>query len=216
MSSMTNWPAWVSSGAAVSGAGAAWFAAYNGVRTLRQTRTDSIGRSRPMVAAELRAEEESRSTLYLIIRNYGPSLAHNVQVSFSPEIPDPAPEKAHESIIPYLKSRYAEPIKTLTPGTELRNVYFAGVPGPDNQFVNYEDVPAQVTVTITYESTESRETYTDSYDLDIDLLKSETYVTSSTSMKSQVTQIRKALQGAEKELGEIARAQTPRQESTDS
>ncbi|MFH8792227.1 hypothetical protein [Streptomyces sp. NPDC017941] len=163
-----------------------------------------------MVAAEFRADEDSRSTLYLIIRNYGPSLAHNVRVSFNPEIPDPPADKAHDSIIPYLKSRYREPITALTPGTELRNVYFAGVAGPGKEFVNYENVPDRVLVTITYESDDSRETYTDSYDLNIGLLQSETYVTSSTSMKNQVTEIRKALQGADGKLGEIARAQRSR------
>lgn len=41
------------------------------------------------------------------IRINGPSVAKNVRVSFTPEIPDPLAERAEQSIIPFLQARYA-------------------------------------------------------------------------------------------------------------
>lgn len=202
---MTNWPAWVSSGAAVAGAGAAWFATYNGVRTLRQTRTDSISRSRPMVAAEFRDAHPAHGVLYLVVRNYGPSIAKNVRVTFTPELPDPAEEQASESLIPFLKARYARPIPTLTPGTELSNVYFWGKDDGNGTFENGEDVPDQVTVTVTYESTDDHP-YRDTFDLDVDLMRGATRVTSSTSVESQVRDGVKALKGIKTEATGIKQA----------
>ncbi|NGO45993.1 COG1361 family protein [Streptomyces ureilyticus] len=202
---MTNWPAWISSGAAVGGAGAAWFASINGVRTLRQTRADSVNRSRPMVAAEFRDAYPAHATLYLVVRNYGPSVAKNVRVTFTPEIPDPNPEKAERSVIPYLKERYGRVIPTLTPETELKNVYFSGRAGEDDVFVNWEDVPDQLRVTITYESTDRKQSYEDTYDLDVALMQGETRVTSSRSIEKQVQEIRKALQGIQSAARSIAR-----------
>ncbi|MGW5846672.1 hypothetical protein ACWFQ8_01695 [Streptomyces sp. NPDC055254] len=202
---MSNGPAWLAAGAATAGAGAAWFAAVNGVRTLRQTRTDSINRSRPMVTAELRDAYPAEATLYLVIRNNGPSVARNVKVTFSPEIPDPTPEKSARSLIPFLKDRYAQLIPTLTPGTEYKNIYFAGTPGPDDQFINSENVPDQVTVTIDYESSDGKFKYKDSYHLDIELMKGETRVTSSRSLESRAKEINRALQGIKGAADKIAR-----------
>ncbi|WP_432110290.1 hypothetical protein [Streptomyces sp. AA1529] len=201
---MDNWPAWISSGAAAAGAGAAWFASYNGVRTLRQTKSDSINRSRPMVAAEFRDAYPATASLYFVVRNYGPSVAKDVEVTFTPPIPDPEPEKAEESIIPFLKERYARKIATLMPGVELKNVYYTGRAGPDGKFHNWEDVPESFTVTISYEDTDGAK-YQDSYDLDVALMQGETRITSSRSIEKQASEIRKALQGIKSSTTEIYR-----------
>jgi hypothetical protein len=158
-----------------------------------------------MVAAEFRDALPSRGTLYLVIRNYGPSVAKNVRVSFDPEIPDPAPDSARESMVPFLKSRYARAIPTLTPGTELRNVYYVGEP-KDGHFVNSEPTPGRVTVSISCESADGKQKYTDSFDLDVELMQGETWVTSSLSMDSQVKEIRGSLKDISRSIQSIDHA----------
>lgn len=146
-----------------------------------------------MVVAEFRDAYPSRGSLYLVIRNYGPSVARDVQVTFDPVIPDPLPERAHQSVIPFLKRRYEHPITTLTPGTELTNVYYSGTPGENGNFENWENVPDQVTVTIRYTSADQRQSYEDSYPLDVELIKNSTSVTSSESVESKVKEISRSL-----------------------
>ncbi|WP_329174928.1 hypothetical protein OG754_19205 [Streptomyces decoyicus] len=161
-----------------------------------------------MVAAEFRDALPSRGTLYLVIRNYGPSVAKNVRVSFDPEIPDPAPDATRESVVPFLKSRYARTIKTLTPGAELRNVYYVGEAQGDH-FINSEPTPGRTTVTISCESADGKQKYTDSFDLDVELMQSETWVTSSLSMESQIKEIRASLKGIDKSMQSIDRTLQP-------
>lgn len=129
----------VAAAAAAVGAVAAASAATIGNRTLRQNRRDSRSRSRPMVAAELRDEPYADATQILVIRNYGPSIARNVRVSFDPPIPDPVDPSS--SGTPFLKKRYANPIPVLTPGMGLDNVYYSARPGSGDQFENLEPTP---------------------------------------------------------------------------
>lgn len=154
-----------------------------------------------MVAAEFQDAHPATAALYLVVRNHGPSVAKNVRVTFSPEIPDPPAEKAAQSLIPYLKERYARTIMTLTPGTELRNVYYIGKDGEDGEFSNAEDAPDRVTITINYQSADGKQDYEDSYDLDVALMQGETRITSSRSLDRQVIEIRKSLQSIDKRLG---------------
>ncbi|MEU6633736.1 hypothetical protein ABZ905_36450 [Streptomyces parvus] len=184
--------AWLASGAGVTAAGAAWFAAINGVRTLNQSRQDGMSKSRPMVAAEFEDAYPAHAVLYLVIKNHGPSVAKDVRVTFTPEIPDPAPGKAASSVVPYLKKRYANAIMTLTPGIELRNVYFVGNTDTDT-VSNKEDVPDAVTVTITYRSADRKQKYTDTYELDVDVMRGGTRVSSSNSVEWQTKEAVKTL-----------------------
>ena len=192
-------PAWLAAGAACAAAVAAWFAAINGSRTLRQARRDSKARSRPMVVAELRSPPYTHGTQALVITNYGPSIARNVRVTFDPEIPDPAPEKATKSWTPFLKRRYASPISVLTPGMELDNLYFVGRPGANGQFENNEPTPPQVTVTISYDGPDETP-YRDTFDLDIGLLRQRTYAESSTSPEGQAKEALKLLKRIQQAL----------------
>ncbi|MFF9270668.1 COG1361 family protein [Streptomyces rochei] len=157
-----------------------------------------------MVAAEFRNALPSRGTLYLVVRNYGPSVAKNVRVSFDPEIPDPAPDAARESIVPFLKDRYSRAIPTLTPEMELRNVYYVGKP-QGGRYVNSEPTPERVTVTISYESADGKQEYKDSFELDVALMQNETWSTSSLSVESQVKEIRLSLKGIDKSMQGINR-----------
>lgn len=172
----------VAAGAAVVAAGSAVTAAASGVRTLRQNRRDSKGRSRPMVAAELRDVPYVKGTQILVVRNYGPSIARNVRVAFDPAIPDP--EHPSTSVTPFLKRRYANPVPVLTPGMELDNVYFSGQQ-EGGSWVNREPTPEQVTVTISYENDEG-DVFKDVFPLDTNLLRNRTYTESSASPEAQI------------------------------
>ena len=188
----------VAAGSAIVGAGAAVTAATSGVRTLRQNRRDSRARNRPMVAAELRADSYARGTQSLIVRNYGPSIARNVNVTFDPKIPDPADQSG--KMTPYLKERYAKPITVFTPGMELDNIYYSARAGSDGKFVNNEPTPDQLTVTIDYEN-DAGDKFTDVFPLDVRLIRNRTYTTSSTSPEAQM----KVIATAAKTLADIAK-----------
>ncbi|UCM88903.1 COG1361 family protein [Streptomyces marincola] len=204
---MSTGPAWLAAAAGAAGAGAAWFAAANGVRTLRQTRRDSISKSRPMVAAEFRDARPSPSTLYLVIRNYGPSVAKNIKITFAPEII----ETSSESLASYIRARYSKKIPTLTPGAELKNIYYVGE-SRDGVFVNSEPMPEQVVVTISYESADSKQVYTDAYDLDVEVMKGETWSSSSLSMENQAKEVRASLKKIAQSIQSIDRSIKGRRE----
>ena len=182
--------------AAAIAASAAVAGATSGVRTFRQTRRDSRARSRPMVAAELRDHPYADATQILVVRNYGPSIARNVRVTFDPPIPDP--DNPAESGTPFLKARYANPLAVLTPGMELDNVYFSGRQ-QGSTWVNYEPTPDQVTVRIEYEDDEGNE-WTDDFPLDTNIIRNRTYTVSSKDPDEQRKALLKAVQGIEKAL----------------
>ena len=186
----------VAAGTAVVAAGAGVTAATSGVRTLRQNRRDSKARSRPMVAAELRDVPYVKGTQILVVRNYGPSIARNVRVSFDPEVPDP--DDPSTSVTPFLKRRYANPIPVLTPGMELDNVYFSGQQ-EGGSWVNREPTPEQVTLTIAYEN-DAGDEFTDVFPLDTNLIRNRTYTESSASPDAQM----KVLATSAKTLADVA------------
>ncbi|TCK27183.1 hypothetical protein [Pseudonocardia endophytica] len=181
-------PASIAAGAACVAAGAGVVAAFSGVRTLRQARRDSTARSRPMLAAELRIVPYVQGSLKLVVKNYGPSIAKNVWVTFQPLLPDPSPEIASQSVTPFLKRRYSRKIATLTPGMELENIYYSGRPGPDGIFVNFEPLPDQVTVRLVYEDTSGR-SYRDVFHLDTQLFHDMTIATSSGAPDAKIKEI---------------------------
>lgn len=187
----------IAAGAACAGAGAAWLAALVGVRTLRGARRDSRERSRPMVAAELRDDAHAAATQLLIVRNYGPSVAFDVKVTFDPPIPDP--EDPATSVTPFLKRRYADRIPALTPGMELDNVWFAGSPDGANGWRNDEPTPDRCDVTIACRSSDGVE-YKDTFPIDVGLIRQRTHVSSSTSPDAQRKEMLKAIKGIEAAL----------------
>jgi hypothetical protein len=179
----------VAAGAAVVASGAAVTAATSGVRTFRQNRRDSKARNRPMVAAELREVPYVKGTQILVVRNYGPSIARGVRVTFEPEIPDP--DDPSTSVTPFLKRRYANPIPVLTPGMELDNVYFSGQQ-EGGSWVNREPTPEQVTVTIEYEN-DTGDRFKDEFPLDTNLIRNRTYSESSASPEAQMKVLAKSV-----------------------
>lgn len=152
-------PVWIAGAAAVVSSFAAIWSATNGNRTLQRSDRDSQARTRPMVAAELRDEPYAVATQLLVIKNYGPTIARNVQVTFDPPLGAPAPGKAYESVASFLKNRYAKPIPALMPGMELDNIYFDG----DEEGMNREPFPDQVTVTIELDAQDEKH-YVDKFE----------------------------------------------------
>lgn len=210
----------VSSVAAFVSAGAAIWSARNGNRTLKRAELDSQARSRPSVVAELRNEPHARATQLLVIKNYGPTVARDVTVTFDPALPDPSPEIAAQSLTPFLKSRYAEPIPVLAPGTELDNVWFSGQESGDGTgWVNFEPLPDKVTVTISYLAPDGRR-YTDEYNLDVGIIRMKTYVSGGTlhpvtQRKETVASLKKiatSLCNIENRLTQLAKDQQHRDE----
>ena len=149
-----------------------------------------------MVAAELRDHPYADANQILVIRNYGPSIARNVRVTFDPPIPEP--DNPAESGAPFLKARYATPLAVLTPGMELDNVYFSGR-RQGGTWVNYEPMPEQVMVRIEYEDDQGND-WADDFPLDTDIIRNRTYTTSSRDPDEQRKALLKAVQGIEKAL----------------
>lgn len=203
----------VSAVAAFTSAGAAIWSARNGNRTLKRAEMDSQARTRPTVVAELRNEPHARATQLLVIKNYGPTVARDVVVTFDPPLPDPSQDIANQSTTPFLKRRYAEPIPVLAPGTELDNIYFSGKES-GNGWVNFEPLPDKVTVTISYLAPDDRQ-YTDEYKLDVGIIRNKTYVSGGTlhpvtQRKETLASLRKievSLSRIEKALTRLAREQ---------
>jgi hypothetical protein len=196
-------PVWIAGGAAVISSGAAIWSATNGNRTLRRSDRDSQARTRPMVAAELRDEAYARGVQLLVIKNYGPTVARNVKVIFDPPLGDPASEKEHQSVAPFLKRRYAKPISSLVPGQELDNIYFDGESDGAGGFKNRDPHPDQVRVTIELDAPDGAH-YVDHFDLDVNLIRDRTMVTSSRHPEERLKQAVKALEGINKTLARIA------------
>jgi hypothetical protein len=210
-------PVWIAASAAIISAGAATWSSRNGNRTLRRAELDSQARSRPSVVAELRDEPYARATQLLVIKNYGPSVARDVAVTFDPPLPDPSSSIVGESTTPFLKSRYAKPIAVLAPGAELDNIYFAGKQSSDGSgWVNFEPLPDKVTVTIRYAAPDDCQ-YTDEYRLDVGVIRNKTYVSGGTlhpatqAKERLVTlkKIEKSLHNIELTLAQLANADEP-------
>lgn len=177
-------------GAAVVATGSGVIAASSGVRALRQNRRDSKAKSRPMVAAELREIPYTEGSQMLVVRNYGPSIARDVRVTFDPEIPDG--EHPEQGMTQFLKRRYASPISVLTPGMELDNIYYSARRDDGGKKVNNEPTPDQVTVTITYKNDAGQE-FTDHFPIDTNLLRNRTYSESSASFDGRLKDITAAM-----------------------
>lgn len=97
-------------------------------RTLVAAKDDSRARTRPALAAYLERELLSHGAILLVIRNFGPSSAAEVRVSFDP--PAPAAEKLaarpDSDLTKWLYLRFVEPVPVWAPGWSTSNVIRAG------------------------------------------------------------------------------------------
>lgn len=158
-----------------------------------------------MMAAELDKAPYSPGSQLLVIRNYGASVARQVQVTFDPPIPDPNPDRVDQSVSPFIKQRYAKPIPVVTPGMELSNIWFSAEPGHGGAWENYEPTPDQFTVTIAYEGPDGT-AYTEDFPLDTDLIKKHTLISSSREPENRMKEAAKSLAQIEKSVSRIARS----------
>lgn len=95
---------------------------------IRQTSKDSHERTRPLVVpfAQI-GPSYVHGVLYLVVKNFGATAAHNVRVEFDPPLPE-VEQKGNEqnyrdSSAATLRKRYAEPTKVLAPDQSLVNVW---------------------------------------------------------------------------------------------
>lgn len=104
---------------------------------------DSRRRNRPMVSGSFVFGANSPDTILLRIKNYGPTRAEDVVVSFDPPLPDDATTEL-------VRKRYERPLGVINPGETLENAwYLAKFSG--NEFVgNHYAFPDEVTLRINY------------------------------------------------------------------
>lgn len=196
---VSAWSDVFSAAGTVVAAVAAATAAVIAIRTLLASKRDSRDRSRPMVGADLVPDPHpSARTAFLVVRNFGPSVAYNVKVAFDPPLVEKPTRSGQPSVLPFIIKRYAEPIPTLIPGNELSNIYFIGERDPDNPedlLRNDEPIPDRVTVTITYGSAHDlTEEYSDTFVLDMRVLLLETFSEHSDSQHGLQKRSTKALE----------------------
>lgn len=148
---VSAWSAVATAGGTVVAATAAVAAAVAAIRTLRASKRDSRDRSRPMIGALLvRDAHPTSRTAELVVRNYGQSIAYNVELFFDPPIVDKGTATGKNSFVPFLIRRYEKPIPNMMPGVELRSIWFT--PGQEINGVirNDEPIPEMVELTIRY------------------------------------------------------------------
>ncbi|WP_336881455.1 hypothetical protein [Rhodococcus globerulus] len=148
------------------------------VGTLRASKRDSRDKTRPMVGALLdREAHPSSHYAQLHVRNYGPTVAYNVKVTFDPEIKDVGTKSGENSFVPFLLGRYGSPIPTMMPGVELTNIWSAPGPRDENgKPTNDEPIPDVVTATIRYSDrpdfwAKNTNRYEDTFTLDMSIIK---------------------------------------------
>jgi hypothetical protein len=175
------------------------------IGTLWSARTDSQERSRPMVLAEFRKPPNSRTSIDLVVRNAGPSIARNVEVKFD-LIPTVA-SNDRVSTKGALMTRYRDSIPTLAPGQELVNTWFAGVSGDHPvELVNSATTSDEVTVTIAYRGSGRRRRYVDRFPLHIDLVRMGTSRVDSSSPLGCTRSIDESLKAVRDSTKRLARA----------
>lgn len=150
-----------------------------------------------MMVAELVSDRYAPATQHLVVRNAGPSPARDVRVSFDP----PLPEIADPSglVTPFIKQRYEARVPVIAPGQRLSNIWFSGEAGPGGDWVNREPLPGSFAVQLDYRGNARRRRYSERFPLTIDVIRKETYVTSS---RDPAEQVKKAL----KELPKVVAA----------
>lgn len=144
-------PAWwtVERGGLAAGVATAVIA----LNTMRLNRLSIRESHRPMMVAQLEHGEKARSPLDLVVSNVGRSPAHHVQVTFDPALPDVQTSKdGQQSMIPFLRKRYAQTFPVWPPGVERRNAYWFihGEPNEHGEVESVDGLPREVTAVIRY------------------------------------------------------------------
>lgn len=150
------------------------------LQTIKQTQKIEMRANRPMMTAEIIAPAGMHGDAGLRIINRGRTVAHNVQVSFEPQLPDPDLARLNENARAHFFRTRVEAVRaifsdvtypTWPPGMEVTVRYW--VPPKDfdpfSELGNSaEGIPPQQTVRIHYEGEGSRNLkYVEDFVLDI-------------------------------------------------
>ena len=107
--------------------------------TMRLNRLSIRESHRPMMQARLEYGAKARSPLNFVVSNVGRSPAHNVKVTFRPQLPDvTTSEDGQPSLVPYLRRRYDQTFPVWPPGTERRSTYWVIGEGEADRGAHYE------------------------------------------------------------------------------
>ena len=155
--------------------------------------------------AELRHVPYARGSLDLAIRNAGPSVARDVEVTFTPPLPREALEAQ------FITARYERVIPTFAPGQELTNTWLFQAPEAGTA----GSMPVRTTVTITYRGGGRRQQHTDIYELDADVLSHQTVIDSSASPEGRLRAIAEGLTKIQRTLVALDRTLNRRASGSD-
>ena len=136
------------------------------ILTFLSLKRDSIDRTRPVIAVDLRPVVLSHGTCELTVQNVGQSVAKDVRITFDPPITETMGQ-----IAAFLARRYGRTIPTMTPGRRLTNIYAHSV--GDGSGDLDEAVPKEFTVKAQYADSHGR-SYEDSYALSLEVLNNQT------------------------------------------
>jgi len=163
---------------------------------------DSRDRSRPLVIAEFGLAHDSDTSVDLIVRNAGSSMARNIVVTFDPALE--VPPGFGPNVTATLIRRYKDPLSGAAPGQSFRNVWWSGhmVDG-ESDLQNGEPTPDRVSVSVEYRD-DRRRKYSDAFVLDVRVLLAETYSVSSASFKGRVKTIDASLRDITRALKTVA------------
>ncbi|MFJ1459327.1 hypothetical protein [Nocardia sp. N2S4-5] len=131
-------------------------------------------------------------TAGLEVTNAGPSIARKVKVTFDPALPEHEhAEDGQESLIPYVRRRFAEPIDAWAPGYTTRSEFIRRGRNRDDQSLrtNVDGIPRQTTIVFDYEDDDGN-SYTDRMSLDPTLVEGETWSVYKRTKGSQETVVR--------------------------
>lgn len=183
---------WMGSQSLPLSALAAIVTAVIAVIALNRTSRDSHDRSRPVVLAYFRAAEQNDRAFDFVVRNYGPSAARDVALTFDPPFND---EQRKDRMTEIVAQRWDKSMPLLPPGAEIKNLWWSTRPGPGGGEVgahNALETPDEVTVTITYCGS-GKDQYTETIPLDGRWMKLDSSSVSSDSTRGRMKQIAEAL-----------------------
>lgn len=184
-------------GGAVSAVGTV-VAAFVAIAALVSAALDSRSRSEPMVLAELRRAPDADSSMELVVRNAGPTVARDIRVEFDPPLVIPEDVDPARVGTSYTMRRYSKPIPMLAPGQELVNTWFLGA-ARGGEIENVEPTPEHASVKVSYRGRRWRR-HRDEYVLDVSVIKEDTSITSSSSFKGRLKSIDESLKSISRGL----------------
>jgi hypothetical protein len=159
-----------------------------------------------MVAAELRDERYSQAIQLLVIKNYGSTVARNVEVTFDPPLGRSRAGQGAPEPVAVLETTLfeANPLAGARPGTG-HHLFDGEGNNTGGGWKNREPHPDQVRVTIELDAPDGTH-YIDHFDLDVNLIRDRSMVTSSRHPEERLKRAMKALEDINKALTHIARA----------